>query len=66
MNTANLVQVFVIQDTRSGNFVARDLSMRMSLSEAGRLYDRDIARDTAICQLGYEYEIHQFWERDDA
>lgn len=66
MNAANLVPVYVIQDTRSGNFVARDLSMRMSLSEAGRLYDRQVALDTAVCQLGYDYEIHQFWERDEA
>lgn len=57
-----LVQVWVIQDTRSGNFLDRDCDHTQSLKRAGRLYSFEEARDTAICQLAYEYEIHTFWE----
>lgn len=57
-----LVPVYVIQCTVSGNFIGRDLAYHQSLSEAGRLYHYEDARNTAIGELGPDYEIHQFWE----
>jgi hypothetical protein len=59
-----LRQVFVVQDTRSGNFLSDTCDYVQSLSQAGRLFDPGEAKDTAICQLGYEYEIHSFYEDD--
>lgn len=59
---ACLVQVFVVQDCRSGSFLRADLEFGRSLSEAGRLEDREEARQTGISQLGYEFEVHELWE----
>lgn len=59
-----LVQVFVIQDSRSGNFLTRECGMTQSLKRAGRLYDKQEAVDTARAQFGGEYEIHSFYEHD--
>lgn len=64
MDMRPLVPVWVIQCTHSGNFLGRDLQLHQSLTQAGRLYDQQEAKDTAICQLGYQYEIHQFWEME--
>jgi hypothetical protein len=60
-----LRQVWVIQDERSGNFLGEDLQFHLSLAQAGRCTDALSARDTAICQLSYEYLIHTFWEMQD-
>ena len=59
-----LARVFVIQDTRSGNFLNRDCDFVQSLKQAGRLYDAQEALDTARTQLGPDYEIHSFYEVD--
>lgn len=59
-----LVRVWVIQCTRSGNFLARDLSMVQSLKCAGRLYDAQEALDTARTNFLDDYEIHSFYEVD--
>lgn len=64
MDCPDLVQVWVIQDQRSGMFLRRDLGYARSLKEAGRLYDPQEAKDTARCQFGPDYEIHSFWEVD--
>lgn len=62
MEAPSFVQVWVIQDTVSGNFLGADLEMYLSLERAGRLYDRQAAYDTAVCQFGYDYLVHTFWE----
>lgn len=62
---APLVPVWVIQDSRSGNFLGRDLQLYGSLKKAGRLYDPEEALATARSQFGYDYEIHTFWEFDE-
>lgn len=65
MELRPLVPVWVIQCTVSGNFLGSDLALHQSLAQAGRLFDHGEAKDTAISQLGYEYEIHQFWEMEN-
>jgi hypothetical protein len=59
---AQLVRVYVVQDARSGQFLRGDLGYSQSLKGAGRIYDMQEARDTAVSQIGYEWEIHEFWE----
>ena len=61
MEPRALVPVWIVQDTRSGNFVGQDLQMHLSLADAGHCFSRQEALDTAVCQLGYEYLIHQHW-----
>lgn len=62
MQLRPLIPVWVIQDQHSGMFLCADLSLSVKLGDAGRLYSLESARDTAITQFGYEYEISQFWE----
>ncbi len=64
MHPVPLVPVWVIQCIRSGNFLTRELDLNPSLRFAGRLYSEQAARDTAISQFSYEYEIHHFWETE--
>lgn len=68
MNTRQpvpLVPVWVIQDSSSGRFLGPDLELHSSLKLAGRLYSEQSARDTAVSQFSYEYELHQFYEFDE-
>lgn len=58
----SLRPVWIVQCTRSGNFLGSDLELHQSMKRAGRIYDAGEAKDTAVCQLGWDYEIHQFWE----
>lgn len=60
-----LVSVWIIQETRSGLFLGSDLQLHQSMKRAGRLYSEESARDTAVCQFSYDYEIHSFYEFDE-
>lgn len=55
---------YVIQETDTGLFLAEDLSWVQSFRNAGRLYDREEAVDTAVWNAGKGgWEIHQFLVR---
>ena len=56
---------FVIQDRRTGLFLAEDLRFVVSFGKAGRLHDIDEALDTAFDNFDPgEFEIHEFLERE--
>ena len=59
----NFRQVFVIQCTSTGKFLTQELCYAYSLRLAGKLLSLDEAVDTALCNLGEDFEVHSFWER---
>lgn len=57
------VQVWVIQNKHDGLFLSPNLFWVRPLNKAGRCYDVESARDTAVLNNhGDDYIISSFWE----
>ncbi len=62
---ANVRRVWVVQSRSSGMFLNEDLFFTPLLRHAGRCFDYESALTTAQWNLGEDYEISSFYERDD-
>lgn len=55
-------QVFVIQSTKTWQFLAADLSFVGNLSWVGRFYNWDEAFETGSAHLGQDFVVHTFYK----